>query len=116
MSIVEHQAQPWNARRPGSRLQMIVDPTEGVHGLALLNQECEPGIGAPSHTHEFEEVLTIVAGAAEVWIGDNRQVVGPGTSVFVPTGAVHGFVCVGDTRLRLQGVIAARELVSRFLD
>ena len=115
MSIVEHQTQAWNERRAGSRIQMIVDPTDGVAGLALLNQECAPGVGAPSHTHEFEEILTIVSGAAEVWVGDRRQVIGPGTSVFVPTGAVHGFICVGDAQLRLQGVIAARELTSRFV-
>jgi quercetin dioxygenase-like cupin family protein len=115
MSIVEHSTQTWTERRAGSRLQLIVDPTETVNGLALLNQECEPGVGAPSHTHEFEEILTILAGAAEVWVGDQRHVIGPGTSVFVPTGSIHGFVCVGDAQLKLQGVIAARALTASFL-
>jgi quercetin dioxygenase-like cupin family protein len=115
MSIVDHQQQPWSERRPGSRLRVIADPLRDVNGLALLHQECEPGVGAPSHTHEFEEILTIVAGVAEVWIDTERQVIQPGTSVFVRAGVVHGFVNVGDGPLKLDGVIAARELRATFL-
>ena len=104
MSFVEHQRQPWSERRPGSRLQVIVDPSGAVNG-----------VGAPSHTHEFAEILTIVEGAAEVWVDAVRQVIGPGTSVFVRAGAVHGFVNVGASLLKLDGVIAARELQATFL-
>src|ERR1700682_3480792 len=99
MAIVNHNGQPWTESRPGSRLQLIVDPTGSVRGLALLNQECRPGVGAPSHTHEFEEILTIVEGSAEVWVDDARQVAEAGTSVFVRTGAVHGFVNGGGGQL-----------------
>ena len=116
MSVVQHEDQLWLDRRPGSRLQVIVDPTGGVSGLALLNQECAPGTGAPSHTHEFEEVLTIVEGAAEVWVDGERATVGPGVSAFIPAGAVHGFVNVGGGPLKLHGVIAATELSAVFLE
>jgi len=116
MGVVRSSDQPWRESRPGSRLQRIVDPSGGVSGLGLLNQECEPGVGAPSHTHEFEEVLTVVAGTAEAWIDDVREIVGPGTSIFVPTGAVHGFRNVGDGVLKLQVVIAALELRATFID
>jgi mannose-6-phosphate isomerase-like protein (cupin superfamily) len=54
-------------------------------GLALLNQEYRQGVGALSHTHEFEEILTIVEGTAEVWMDNKRSVVGPATTVFVRT-------------------------------
>jgi mannose-6-phosphate isomerase-like protein (cupin superfamily) len=78
-------------------------------------RSASPGVGAPSHTHEFEEILTIVQGAAEVWVDAVRDVIGPGTSVFVRAGAVHGFVNVGAGPLRLDGVIAARELRATYL-
>jgi quercetin dioxygenase-like cupin family protein len=113
--FVEHSGQAWAENRPGSRIQLIADPTASVAGLALLNQECQPGVGAPSHTHEFEELLTVAEGSAEVWVNDQRRVVGPGATVFVPTGAVHGFRNVGQGLLRMQAVIAARELRARFL-
>ena len=115
MVIVEHNGQVWKESRPGSQLQLIVDPTGSVTGLALLNQECLPGAGASSHTHEFEEILTILEGTAEVWVDNARQVVGPGTSVFVRTGAIHGFVNVGGEPLKLQAVIAGTELRATFL-
>ena len=115
MVIVKHNRQVWDERRPGSRLQRIVDPTGSVTGLALLKQECRPGAGAPSHTHEFEEIVTILEGTAEVWVDDARHVVGPGTSVFIRTGANHGFVNIGSGPLKLQAVIAGTELRATFL-
>ena len=115
MVIVKHNGQVWDERRPGSQLQRIVDPTGSVTGLALFNQECRPGTGAPSHTHEFEEIVTILEGTAEVWVDDARQVVGPGTSVFIRTGAIHGFVNTGSGPLKLQAVIAGTELRATFL-
>ncbi|MBV8713862.1 MAG: cupin, partial [Chloroflexi bacterium] len=39
---------------------MVVDPTGSVAALSFFDQECEPGVGAGSHTHEFEEILTVV--------------------------------------------------------
>jgi quercetin dioxygenase-like cupin family protein len=116
MGVVRSSDRSWWESRPGSRLQRIVDPSGGISGLGLLNQECEPGVGAPSHTHEFEEVLTVVEGTAEAWIDDSREIVGPGTSIFVPTGAVHGFRNVGDGLLKLQVVIAALELRATFVE
>jgi quercetin dioxygenase-like cupin family protein len=114
--VVEHAAQAWVERRPGSRIRPIVDPTGAVSGLSFFRQECAPGVGAPSHTHEFEEILTVIEGQAEVWLDGQRQVIGPGTSVFVNTGAVHGFRNVGDDVLKLDAIIAARELRQTFVD
>jgi len=116
MVIVKHTGRPWTESRPGSRIQLIADPTGSVSGLALLNQECRPGVGAPSHTHEFEEVLTIVEGTAEVWVDNARQVVGAGKTVFVRAGAIHGCVNVGDGLLKLEAAIAATELRATFVD
>lgn len=115
MVAVEHGRQAWRENRPGSRIQLVADPSGVVAGLALLNQECAPGVGAPSHTHEFEELLTVLDGTAEVWVDGERQIVHPGTTVFVRRGAAHGFRNVGDGVLRLQAVIAANELRANFL-
>jgi len=116
VSVVKHTEQAWLENRRGSRLQRIVDAAGRVTGLGLYRQECAPGVGPASHTHEFEEVLTIIEGTAEVWLDDQRQVVGPETSIFVPVGAVHGFRNVGDGPLRLDIVIASLELTSTFVE
>ncbi len=116
MAVVKHGEQPWQGSRAGSRLQRIVDPSGAVAGLGLYKQECAPGIGLASHAHEFEEVLTIDEGTAEVWVDGWRQIVGAETSIFVRIGAVHGFRNVGARPLKLSIVIAGRELKSTFVD
>jgi quercetin dioxygenase-like cupin family protein len=117
MSIVEHRSCPWvpGSAGHGSRIQAVADPTGAVAGLALHNQECDPGVGAASHTHDFEEVITVVEGTAEVWLGEERQIIGPGTTVFIPAGVVHGFVNAGTGLLKLQFVIASNQLRATFL-
>jgi mannose-6-phosphate isomerase-like protein (cupin superfamily) len=116
VTVVNHAEQPWQGSPARSRMQRIIDPSGRVVGLGLFKQECAPGFGPKSHTHEFEEVLTIVEGTAEVWVDDQRLIAGPQTSVFVPTGAVHGFRNVGEGLLRMSIVIAGRELASTFVE
>jgi quercetin dioxygenase-like cupin family protein len=115
MSIVVHEDQDWRENRAGSRIQLLADPTKSVSGLALVNQICQPGVGAPSHVHEFEEIITVVDGSAEVWVGQERRIVGPGTSVFIGAGTVHGFRNTGDGRLSVQAAIASTELRATYL-
>src|SRR3954471_19371336 len=117
MSIVEHRSRPWmlGSAGPGSRIQAVTDPTGAVAGLALHHQECDPGVGAASHTHDFEELITVIEGTAEVWLGEQRQIIGPGTTVFIPAGVDHGFVNAGSGLLKLQFVIAANQLRATFL-
>jgi mannose-6-phosphate isomerase-like protein (cupin superfamily) len=41
--------------------------------LCVFEQWCEPDCGAPTHLHAVEEVLTVLAGQAEVWVGEERR-------------------------------------------
>jgi quercetin dioxygenase-like cupin family protein len=116
MSIIVHEGQAWRENRAGSRIQLLADPTASVSGLALVNQICQPGVGAPSHFHEFEEIITVVDGSAEVWVDGERRIVGPGTSVFIGAGTVHGFRNIGDGTLSIQAAIASVELRATYLE
>ena len=115
MPFVEQKPVAWRQNRPGSRIRTITDATGGADHLALIEQICEPSIGAPTHWHDFDEVLEIVEGTAEIWIGEERRTVGPGVSAFMPAGVHHGFVNVGQDLLRIRGAFAARELVTHFV-
>ena len=119
MPFVEHEAIPWRQNRPGSRIRTIADLEGGeappAGQLALIEQVCEPGVGAPTHWHAFDEVLQVVEGAAEVWIGEQRRRIGPGVSAFIPARVRHGFRNVGHAPLCIQGAFAARELVTHFV-
>ena len=41
--------------------------------------------------HTVEEVLTVLDGCAEIWVGEERTTVMDGQSVIVPAGQRHGF-------------------------
>lgn len=72
-----------------------------------FQQWCAPGTGAPTHLHAVEEVLTVLEGEAEIWMGDERGPVNAGQSVLVPAGCRHGFRNIGATQLHLQATLAA---------
>src|SRR6476646_6866560 len=99
MRIVEHTGQEWEQWRPGVHTRMRVSAETGAAQLCIFEQQCDPGCGAPSHLHTVEEVLTVLAGRAEIWIGDERAALTAGQSLIVPAGHRHGFLNAGETTL-----------------
>src|ERR1044071_1897979 len=95
MAIVENQRAaeiPWRA---GYRRFTLAGPEQGVACSASLSV-IEPGAGAPTHFHNTaDEVIIVLEGALEMWIGDERQLVGAEHTVSLPAGVPHGFRAVG---------------------
>lgn len=59
--------------------------------LLLVRANMEPGRCHPFHTHPTrEEIIYILSGRAEQWIGTSHRVLGPGELVLIPPGEVHG--------------------------
>ncbi len=59
--------------------------------LLLVRANMEAGHSHPFHTHPTrEEIIYILSGRAEQWIGEDQRVLGPGEMVLVPKGEVHG--------------------------
>lgn len=71
--------------------QHIVTATAGSTGIFLGQQWLEPGDRVRLHTHPCEEALMFLAGSGEATIGEDTVTIEPGTSLFFPTGVVHGF-------------------------
>ena len=95
MPIVDHKKAveiPW---RPGYRRFTLAGKEEGVACSASLSV-LEPGAGAPTHFHNgADEVIVVLEGALEMWIGDERRLVGAEHTVSLPAGVPHGFRAVG---------------------
>ena len=52
----------------------------------------EPGFDNPPHTHDEAEAFYVLEGTYTFYTdADPAEGVGPGTFVFIPPGAVHGF-------------------------
>ena len=86
----------------------------GASWLCIFEQWVAPAAGAPTHRHTVEEVLTVIAGEADMWIGEQHAVVGSGQSLIVPAGHRHGFRNVGTATLHLQAVLASPILEATF--
>ncbi|MEW6413719.1 MAG: cupin domain-containing protein [Pseudomonadota bacterium] len=49
------------------------------------------GLGAPPHSHDWDESFYVLQGGVEFTCAGQTRVCGPGTLVHVPAGTVHGF-------------------------
>ena len=96
--------EPW---RDGVETRMVVSAVNGATELCIFEQWVAPGAGAPTHSHPVEEVLTVLEGAAELWIDDDRVVATAGQSLLVPAGRNHGFRNVGPATLHIHAVLAS---------
>jgi quercetin dioxygenase-like cupin family protein len=66
------------------------DLTENVR-LTAVRVTMPAGRAHRFHRHpELEELLYVVSGRAEQWVGRTRRVLGPGDVAHVPTNEVHG--------------------------
>lgn len=107
MPIIDQATQPTEEWRPGVRTVMLVSAVTGSAQLCIFEQFCDPGLGAPTHRHAVEEVLTVVAGKAEIWVGAQKHAATSGQSVIIPAGRFHGFRNVGETELHVRATLAA---------
>jgi mannose-6-phosphate isomerase-like protein (cupin superfamily) len=116
MQPIDHARQAIEEWRPGVTTRMRVSALTGSVQLCLFEQWCTPGRGAPTHLHAVEEVLTVLAGTAEMWIEDDRATLTAGQSMIVPAGRRHGFRNAGTDTLHVQATLAAPIFEAAFDD
>jgi quercetin dioxygenase-like cupin family protein len=52
--------------------------------------EIQPGMGNPAHYHpNCDEVLYMLEGEIDHWLGEDSVHLGPGMALHIPTGLVH---------------------------
>ena len=93
--------------RDGVETRMLVAANNGARELCIFEQWVAPRAGAPTHHHPVEEVLTVLAGEAEVWIDDRRFPLRAGQSALVPARSRHGFSNTGLATLHVHAVLAS---------
>ena len=78
-------------RGKGNTITIKVDPKTGSPNIALGTQSLEAGVGIPVHRHENEdEVLFVHEGSGVAILGDRRQAVTKGDTIYIPHGVWHG--------------------------
>jgi quercetin dioxygenase-like cupin family protein len=107
MMVSDSRAMPSEQWRPGVETRMLVSASNGAAQLCIFEQWIAPGVGAPTHSHPVEEVLTVREGEAEMWLDEERVVVSAGQSLIVPAGRKHGFRNSGTGTLHIHAVPAS---------
>ena len=116
MKVVSHGEQPREEWRAGVETRMHVSACNGAAQLCIFEQWVAPAMGAPTHSHPVEEVLTVVAGKAEMWIDEETAVLIGGQSLIVPASRKHGFRNVGSETLHMRAVLASSIFDATFDD
>jgi mannose-6-phosphate isomerase-like protein (cupin superfamily) len=107
MQIIDPRDTPPEQWRPGVETCMRLSAANGAAQLCIFEQWIAPGAGAPTHRHPAEEVLTVLAGEAEMWMDEARAIVSPGQSLIVPAHRSHGFRNSGTVTLHIHAVLAS---------
>ena|ERR1041385_6141065 len=75
--------------------------------LLLVRVTIDPKRCHAFHTHpNREELLYVLSGRAEQWVGQEHRIIGPGEVAFVPKGEVHGTYNVFDDSLVFLAILA----------
>jgi quercetin dioxygenase-like cupin family protein len=100
--------------RDGVETRMQVAAKNGSRALCVFEQWVSPGNGAPTHSHDVEEVLTVLEGEADVWVDAERFALRAGQSAIVPARSPHGFSNTGAATLHVQAILASAHFEARY--
>lgn len=84
MKAVDWESIPYEDVRPGVRRRAF-----GTTEVLLVMNECMPGMELNPHSHDFDQVVLIVAGRAIYHVDNEANEMGPGSVLLVPARAAH---------------------------
>ena len=76
-------------------IQVLISAQEGPN-FAMRKFVIQPGGGMPLHTNKVEHEQYVLAGQADVQIGDEVHKVKPGDVVFIPESIQHSYQNTSD--------------------
>ncbi len=95
MPVVRAEA----ARRtsePGLEAAGLATPSLGARELVLGTARIEPGRRQRPHSHDREEVISVLVGEAVATLDGEEVALRPGDTLIVPPGVVHELVGSGE--------------------
>ena len=98
------------------RFGTLEDASTGTSASALFYLEVPEGRRTPDHTHTAEELVLVLTGQAEGFVGEEQCLVGPGDTVVVPAHVWHGFRNVGTGPFAFLALFASAAMVHEFAE
>jgi len=75
--------------------------------LLMVRVLMPPGRAHQFHRHPaMEEIIYVVSGSAEQWVGRDKRLLGPGDIAHIPADVVHGTYNAGNETLVFLAILA----------
>jgi mannose-6-phosphate isomerase-like protein (cupin superfamily) len=84
----------------GARFTSLATPSRGSTDTSVWIVELAPGTEGTPHQLTREEVFVVLAGRAEVRLGDDVSIAGTGDAIVVPPGVPFALAPIGNEALR----------------
>lgn len=82
-----------------------------AEGLLLVRVRMPPGKGHAFHRHPaMEEIIYVVSGSAEQWVGRESRRLGPGDTAHIPPDMVHGTYNASDETLVFLAILSPAKI------
>ena len=109
MPIINIKDAKWDEPDSGRVYETLVGNGEGSTPVRVEIQISPPGYSTGTLLHPYMEIITVIEGVGEAWIGaeNNLTVIGPGTTIVTTANTPNGFSNTGDTPMRSYGVHAS---------
>jgi hypothetical protein len=96
------------------RMSLKAAGDDTAQAFSLLEAEEPPHFGPPMHIHrDAAEAFYVISGEYVIFIGDEEHVCPPGSFVYIPAGASHGFR-VGPVPSRKPNIYVPAAMVGYF--
>ena len=100
-AAAERESLDW-----GSLAWLSRPASTGAAALTVIEVTLLPGKGHNFHKHpDQEEVIYVLQGAVEQWLDQEKRVLGPGDSVFIPADVVHASFNAGSAPAQVMAIL-----------
>lgn len=86
--------------------RMMCDPALGAKELVVVDARFPVGQGHAFHKHPGqEEVIYVISGRIEQWVGEDCHELEPGDTAFILPGQVHASFNIGNEEARIVAIL-----------
>ena len=108
--------QPPIARGNGAMTYPLVGGSDGTDAFTAGISHFPPGLEVPLHSHNVEEMVTVLEGSGECEIDGVVRPVGLFDTTFIPGGVTHCFRNTGDVPMKIMWVYASTSVTRTFAE
>lgn len=107
---LQHGEMPWCTVEWMSNAEIV-----GAKEILLVRATFQPGQVHKFHSHPGrEEIIYVLEGVAEQWVGREKRRLGPGEMAHIPKNTPHATVNAGSMPLKFLAILSPVEAAGDF--